>query len=70
MRRQSWPGELPLIATEVNPNVTAGDLDIPVIMYSCSFAVIMLMILAQVDCCREREKIIYCDTLHGVLRGY
>ena len=46
-------------------------MDMPVIMYSCSFAVILLMILAQVglpvyETSAAREQII-CDAFRPVL---
>ncbi len=47
--RQSWPSDLPLVAMETTLDGTSvGEMDIPVVMYSCSFAVILLMILSQV----------------------
>ncbi len=47
--RQAWPGDLPLINAEAAANGTSADrLNMGVIMYSCSFAVILLMILSQV----------------------
>ncbi len=53
--RQGWPEELPLIATEGGADGAAEDrLDMGVIVYSCSFAVILLMILAQV--CGEHAR--------------
>ncbi len=47
--RQAWPADLPLISRETAADGTLVDqLDVGVIMFSCSFAVILLMILSQV----------------------
>ena len=47
--RQPWPTDLPLIAVSMEDDGTeVEDLDMGVVLYSCSFAVIFLMILAQV----------------------
>jgi hypothetical protein len=47
--RQPWPADLPLVAvmTDEDGAETEG-LDMGVVLYSCSFAVIFLMILSQV----------------------
>jgi hypothetical protein len=50
MPLQAWPNDLPLISTEAAVDGTSVDrLDMGVIMFSCSFAVILLMILSQVE---------------------
>jgi hypothetical protein len=47
--RQPWPAELPLIAVSTEEDGTEVEaLDMGVVLYSCSFAVIFLMILSQV----------------------
>ena len=49
LNRQPWPAELPLISTVEAADGTARDeLDMGVVLYSCSFVVIALMILSQV----------------------
>jgi hypothetical protein len=47
---QTWPAELPLIKMGDGGNGTDAEdeLDMGVVFYSCSFAVISLMILSQV----------------------
>ncbi len=45
---QPWPAELPLIATVDSPDGDVEALDMGVVVYSCSFVVISLMILSQV----------------------
>jgi hypothetical protein len=45
MGRQPWPADLPLITEN-------EELDMAVVFYSCSFAVIFLMILSQVTLTR------------------
>jgi hypothetical protein len=42
---QPWPADLPLITEETE------ELDMAVVLYSCSFAVIFLMILSQARGC-------------------
>jgi hypothetical protein len=47
---QPWPAELPLITTVEYVDGTAKEeLDMGVVLYSCSFVVIFLMILSQVQ---------------------
>ena len=47
--RQPWPLDLPLVVVSMDEDGTEGeDLDMGVVLYSCSFAVIFLMILSQV----------------------
>ncbi len=47
---QPWPDDLPLITTVEYVNGTAKEeLDMGVVLYSCSFVIISLMILSQVQ---------------------
>ena len=57
---QGWPDDLPLISGET------GELDLVVVLYSCSFAVMFLMILSQVIMCEERLNLkdIYLQGLY------
>jgi hypothetical protein len=49
LTRQPWPADLPLIAVSTDEDGTEVEaLDMGVVLYSCSFAVIFLMILSQV----------------------
>jgi hypothetical protein len=49
LNMQPWPADLPLISTVEAADGTASDeLDMGVVLYSCSFVVISLMILSQV----------------------
>ena len=46
---QPWPADLPLITvTAAEDGTEVEELDMGVVLYSCSFAVIFLMILSQV----------------------
>jgi hypothetical protein len=45
---QSWPSELPLVSGVEGDEMAVGELNTGVVLYSCSFSVILLMILAQV----------------------
>jgi hypothetical protein len=45
---QSWPSELPLVSGVEGDEMAMGELNTGVVVYSCSFAVILLMILSQV----------------------
>ncbi len=45
---QAWPSELPLVSGVEGDEMAVGELNTGVVVYSCSFAVILLMILSQV----------------------
>ena len=49
LNMQPWPADLPLISTvEAADGTSSDELDMGVVLYSCSFVVISLMILSQV----------------------
>ncbi len=49
LTRQPWPTDLPLVGVSTGEDGTeVEELDLGVVLYSCSFAVIFLMILSQV----------------------
>ncbi len=49
LNEQPWPAELPLISIIDTVNgTTKQELDMGVVLYSCSFVVISIMILSQV----------------------
>ena len=65
---QPWPAELPLISTVEYVNGTAKDeLDMGVVLYSCSFVVISLMILSQVQTSYGQGCTCFCKNIGCLL---